>query len=97
MLCNTSSFEDNVKKNFAHLKSAMVHLIDECHNYPDSVGRSQYLRYLKNRALSGKDSFLAKCFHCSNGYADGQRDCGNIACPLYPHMPYRSIGQLFDK
>jgi hypothetical protein len=29
------------------------------------------------------------CAYCTQGYADGQRDCGVILCPIYKMMPYR--------
>lgn len=57
-----------------------------------STGRRLLLRYLsmsKDSKLTRGEALLAKCCDCMAYYEDGRVDCQNIACPLYPYMPYR--------
>lgn len=52
-------------------------------------GRKELRKYLAGSRLTQRQAILAKCYECSNGYADGKTDCGIKECPLYPSMPYR--------
>lgn len=54
-----------------------------------STGKTQYGRYIAGERLTQRQAILAKCFECTNGFADGRRDCLVMTCPLHPFMPYR--------
>jgi len=52
-------------------------------------GQKQLSKHLAGDALSYKGAVLAKCYECTNGYADGRMDCQVPKCPLYGFMPFR--------
>ena len=52
-------------------------------------GKMYLLKYLDGVTPTLRGGVLAKCYECTNGYADGKIDCGITSCPLYPFMPYR--------
>jgi len=52
-------------------------------------GGKELRRYLSGEKLTQRQMILAKCYECSNGYADGKTNCGIESCPLYSQMPYR--------
>lgn len=46
-------------------------------------------KYRKDfKPLSPKRAILAFCADCMNLYQDPIKDCKNLRCPLYSHMPY---------
>ena len=51
-------------------------------------GKTELLKYLGEGKVTRKEAILAKCYECTNGYADGKVDCGIESCPLYPYMPF---------
>ena len=51
-------------------------------------GKAELMKYLEGERLARKDAILAKCYECTNGYADGKVDCEMESCPLYPYMPF---------
>ena len=51
-------------------------------------GKTELLKYLGDGKVTRKEAMLAKCYECTNGYADGKVDCGIESCPLYPYMPF---------
>jgi len=52
-------------------------------------GGKELKKYLLGEKLTQRQVILAKCYECSNGYADGKADCRIESCPLYLLMPYR--------
>jgi len=55
-------------------------------------GKAELLKYLEDRKVTRKEAMLAKCYECTNGYADGKIDCGMKSCPLYSFMPFKNNG-----
>ena len=51
-------------------------------------GKRELLKYLEGERLTRKETMLAKCYECCNGYVDGKVDCRVESCPLYPYMPF---------
>ncbi|MBW2645073.1 MAG: hypothetical protein JRE23_02640 [Deltaproteobacteria bacterium] len=51
-------------------------------------GKRELLKYLAGGKLTRKETMLAACYECMNGYADGKVDCGIESCPMYPYMPF---------
>jgi hypothetical protein len=72
-------------------------------NSPKSAPQRQMLKFMDGERLSYKQSILAKCFECTNGFIDGRNDCGMNDCPLYPFMPYnpnkyvKHVGQRISR
>ena len=54
----------------------------------NAKGNKELNAYLNGNKLTLKQSILAKCADCTNGYSDGKIDCKLNKCPLYPVMPY---------
>lgn len=65
-------------------------------SHPRAIGRKELIAYLSGRRTINSDLIKAKCFECTNGYADGRFDCQMHECPLYPHMPYREVTIIQD-
>ena len=55
-------------------------------------GKSEFIKYLEGDRLTPRQTILAKCYECTNFYADGRMDCKISDCPSYPYMPYREGG-----
>lgn len=53
-------------------------------------GVKELLQYRKDyKTLPPKRAIKAFCADCMGEYEDKDlRDCNNMNCPLYPHMPY---------
>lgn len=51
-------------------------------------GRRHLIKHLKGGQLTPIQAILAKCYDCTGFYADPQKDCQCVFCPLYPWMPY---------
>ena len=56
---------------------------------PNTRGKTLYEKYKQDERLTRRESIIAKCYECSNGYIDGRKDCGITSCPLYPYAPYK--------
>ena len=52
-------------------------------------GKVEYIKFVEGTELTRKESMLALCYYCNNGYRDGIEDCKNDNCPLYGFMPYK--------
>lgn len=61
-----------------------------------SIGKKELLKHLKNGKLSQKEAIFAHCYDCQGFYRDGQFDCENMHCPLYPFSPYHGIFEKND-
>lgn len=55
-------------------------------------GRLELERHLAGARLFLRGAVRAKCFECTNKYADGKADCSIPSCPLHPWQPYRVKG-----
>lgn len=67
--------------------------VDEVVKYgKKGQGRKELIFYLKtNKPLTRTAAIKAYCYTCMGMCADGQADCGDKKCPLYPFMPYTSV------
>jgi len=68
----------------------------------EAKGRKGLIEHLSGQQLTMRDAIFAKCYECTNMYADGKVDCEIKGCPLYPFMPYRKgekvvLRKLSDK
>lgn len=52
------------------------------------AGSSALQRHRNGQRLTRDEAIRAKCADCMCDFADGRGDCGIVACPLYPFMPY---------
>jgi hypothetical protein len=51
-------------------------------------GQKEYVKWLKGKKLTRKESMLANCYLC-NGLEESRVDCkGKGSCPLYQYHPY---------
>jgi len=55
-------------------------------------GKNELVRFCNTIQLTPRKSILAHCYQCLGYYngMEGDRDCYNPVCPLYPYMPYSS-------
>lgn len=53
-------------------------------------GQKELIAFCEGESLSARQSILAHCYQCLGYYQgmEGERDCQNPVCPLYPFMPY---------
>ena len=51
-------------------------------------GKQELIDFNNGKKLTRKQSMLAKCYECCNGYADGRTDCLVTSCPLHGYMNY---------
>jgi|GEM_PF-4642114 len=89
MLTSSNKSCITVKSKYHLANRDKKRLVKEWKRYPESSGRTRYLHFLFGAKLTPKEAVLAKCAVCNSGYVDGRYDCGEAACPLYQHMPYR--------
>jgi hypothetical protein len=52
-------------------------------------GKNELIAHLSGKKISKAAAIKAKCYECTNWYADGKEDCLVPSCPLYQHMPMR--------
>ncbi|MBA4419402.1 MAG: hypothetical protein C0392_16080 [Syntrophus sp. (in: bacteria)] len=65
--------------------------ISDVTKWKDSKGKKELLKHLRGQSLTWKEAVLAKCADCTCGYDDSKADCKIPDCPLYGHMPYRTV------
>jgi hypothetical protein len=53
-------------------------------------GGKEMRKHEMGARLTQRQSILAKCYECANGYFDGKEDCAIHECLLHPFMPYRA-------
>ena len=65
--------------------------IKDVKNSPLAIGRKELIARMNGKHLTTKQSILAKCYECNNGYIDGKNDCKIEDCALYEYMPFGKI------
>lgn len=53
-------------------------------------GKTDMLKFLKGEPVTQRQAIQAKCYDCMGYFQDGangNRDCGDKLCPLYPYNP----------
>jgi len=55
---------------------------------PRRRGQADFIRFLKGKRNTQRQSIAAFCFHCSSGYDLGNY-CHVTDCPLWPFNPYQ--------
>ena len=84
-----------ISKGVCNMKNDVLGKIDDVlKNGKTAIGQIEFIDILYGDTLQSKNKIKAYCYDCMGWYIDGKVDCRNTLCPLYPDMPYNSLGQM---
>jgi hypothetical protein len=54
-------------------------------------GGKEYKKVLDGKKLIRKETMLAHCYECMDGYDEGKQDYLSKSCSMYQYYPYKKV------
>jgi len=77
-----------ISRKSPHLLSREALIKEVAEKGSNSVGKKEYLKFLRGEPISVRESQRAKCYDCMAWFIDGRADCKDLNCPSYPYFIY---------